>query len=122
ILRRYYRRPGYEQIPLPGQPGSQELMAAYEATRDRRHREPIGINRNAPDSVARAVGLYLNSATFAALAPDTRRSRRNELERFRVVHGSKRLALMEKRHVERHPSRQKPRLDAQLFKGPLPLA
>jgi len=28
-LRRYFRRPGSRRIPLPGRPGSQEFMTAY---------------------------------------------------------------------------------------------
>jgi hypothetical protein len=30
-LRRYFRRPGHKRIPLPGLPGSDEFMAAYQA-------------------------------------------------------------------------------------------
>jgi hypothetical protein len=30
-VRRYFRRPGYKRIPLPGLPGSDEFMSAYQA-------------------------------------------------------------------------------------------
>ena len=101
--RRYFRRPGFKRVPIPGVPGSPEFMEAYQAAlAGRTQAPPIGANRNALGSVASAVSLYLASAAFAALAPDTRRGRRNELERFRVAHGEKRLALMERCHVERH--------------------
>ena len=102
-LRRYFRRAGFKRVPIPGMPGSREFIESYHAAlAGQSERRPIGANRNAPGSVASAVSLYFASAAFAVLAPDTRRSRRNELERFRVAHGEKRLALMERRHVEQH--------------------
>jgi hypothetical protein len=30
-VRRYFRRPGFKRVPLPGTPGSPLFMAAYEA-------------------------------------------------------------------------------------------
>ncbi len=102
-VRRYVRLPGLKQIPLPGAPGTDEFMGAYRAAlADARPREPIGANRNAPGSVASAVSLYLASAVFARLAPDTRRTRRNELERFRNKHGANVLDKMERKNVEQH--------------------
>jgi hypothetical protein len=77
-VRRYFRRAGFKRAVLPRPPGSAELMAAYQAALDRElPKEPIGASRNAPGSVAAAVSLYLGSTTFAALAFDTRRTRRN---------------------------------------------
>lgn len=103
-LRFYYRPPGGRNIPLRGEPGSEEFEAAYQAAKAQAAAEkpPIGVDRNASGSVAQAVSLYLGSAAFASLAPDTKRTRRNELERFREAHGGKPVVLMEKRHVERH--------------------
>lgn len=103
-LRFYYRPPGGKNIALRGEPGSDEFEAAYRAAKAdaAMNKPPIGADRNAPGSVAQAVSLYLGSAAFVALAPDTRRTRKNELERFRQAHGEKPIVLMEKRHVERH--------------------
>lgn len=103
-LRHYYRPPGGKNIPLPGDPESPEFAAAYRAAEAEaaKDKKPIGADRNASGSVAQAVSLYLGSTAFGGLAPDTRRTRKNELERFRVAHGEKPIALMEKRHVERH--------------------
>lgn len=99
-LRHYFRRPGGKNIPLPGDPGSAEFIAAYNAALA--DKPPIGVSRNAVGSVASAVSLYLGSAAFGRLAPDTRRTRRNELERFRVAKGNKPIARMEKSHVEKY--------------------
>ena len=35
-VRRYFRRPGYKSVSLPGLPGSAEFMAAYQAALRRR--------------------------------------------------------------------------------------
>lgn len=101
--RHYYRPPGGKNTALPGNPGSPEFLAAYQqavekATRDR---AAIGADRNAHGSVAQAVSLYLGSAKFGRLAPDTRRTRKNELERLREAKGAHPLTLMQRRHVER---------------------
>lgn len=103
-MRFYYRPPGGKNIPLHGEPGSEEFDAAYRAAKAAADRDKlaIGADRNASGSVAQAVSLYLGSSVFARLAPDTRRTRKNELERFREAKGDLPLALMEKRHVERH--------------------
>jgi len=99
-LRVYFRRPGGKNVRLPGDPGSDEFMAAYNAALA--DKPPIGASRNPLGSVASAVSLYLGSAAFGQLAPDTRRTRRNELERFRVAKGDKPIARMERGHVERY--------------------
>lgn len=103
-MRHYYRPPGGRNTALPGDPASPEFLAAYHAAAQAAAaapKPPVGAGRHRPGSVAQAVSLYLGSGTFARLAPDTRRTRRNELERFRAANGDKPIALLEKRHVER---------------------
>lgn len=104
--RYYYRRPGIKKIPLPGIPGSPEFIASYQAAAEAGAastavaRKPIGIDRNHQDSVARWVALYLESATFAVLAPDTRRTRRNLLERFRRKNGERSAVTLDQDTIE----------------------
>lgn len=100
-VRRYFRQPGRPKIVLAGEPGSREFMDSYRAAQVTAAQKPaIGIDRNSPDSIARWVGLYLDSAAFAALAPDTRRTRRNLLERFRAKYGDKRAAMLDQQGIE----------------------
>lgn len=99
-MRYYYRPPGGRNTPLPGKPDSPEFLAAYQAAAAEA-KPPIGAGRHAAGSVAQAVSLYLGSAKFVRLADDTRRTRRNELERFRLAKGELPLAMMERRHVEK---------------------
>jgi integrase len=100
---RYARLPGRRKVPLPGAPGSEEFMAAYRAALvgEAPRAAEIGAARTQPGSVNAAVISYLNSATFHGYAPDTRRTRRNILERFRTEHGDKRVALLQRPHIDR---------------------
>lgn len=103
-VRRYVRLPGRKRVPLPGKPGTPEFNAAYEAAiahADDAPRAAIGAGRTVPGTVNAVVISYLNSPTFKAGAPDTVRTRRNILERFRAEHGDKRIALLRRADVER---------------------
>jgi integrase len=99
-VRYYFRRRGHRNVRLPGLPGSPEFMRAYEAAIDRAEPIIIGASRAKAGTVAATVGLYLASSEFAGLADETRRTRRNILERFREAHGDKRIAAIERKHVQ----------------------
>jgi hypothetical protein len=99
-LRRYFRRPGFKQIPLPGFPGSDEFMTAYQRALDLAPRIEIGAGRTTPGTVDALIVHYLKSDAFTkALAPETQRMRRNILDRFRIKHGAKRVITLERRNV-----------------------
>lgn len=101
-IRRFVRLPGRKQVPLPGLPGSEEFMAAYAAAlAGEAPRREIGAARTKPGTVSAAVTSFFNSAAFQMGAQDTRRPRRNILERFRAEHGDRRIALLEQRHIAR---------------------
>jgi len=95
--RYYVRRPGHKNVRLPWSP---EFMAAYADAVEGQQPIEIGAKRSPAGSVAATVGLYLGSTVFANLATDTQRTRRNILERFREEHGDKRIAGIEKKHVQ----------------------
>jgi integrase len=103
-LRRYVRLPNGKRVPLPGAPGTDQFMAAYQAALAGEAAPPrsdIGAGRTQPGTINAAVISYFNSSAFAALAPGTRRGRRNILERFREEHGDKRVALLQRSHIDR---------------------
>jgi integrase len=101
-VRRYVRLPGRKRIALPGAPGSPEFNRVYEAAiQGGLPHEEIGASRTIPGTVSAAIVSYYNSAAFASLAPETRRVRRNILERFRVEHGDKRIVLLQRSHIDR---------------------
>jgi hypothetical protein len=99
-VRWYYRKRGEKDIRLPGLFGSPEFMTAYSGAVSTREPIEIGVKRAKAGSIASLVGLYLASAGFAALAPETRRTRRNIMERLREEHGDKPIALIERKHVK----------------------
>jgi integrase len=96
----YFRRRGCKRFRLPGVPGSAEFMAAYAQAIANAEPIQIGASRVKAGSIAVVVGTYLASAEFAGLADETRRTRRNIMERLREAHGDKPAALIEHKHVQ----------------------
>ena len=60
----------------------------------------IGASRAKAGTVAAIVGKYLASAGFANLADETRRTRRNILERFREQYGDRQIATLRREHMQ----------------------
>jgi integrase len=96
----YFRRRGCKGVRLRGVPGSVEFMAAYAAAIEGQEPIEIGAKRSPVGSVAATIGLYFGSTAFTNLAVETQRTRRNILERFREEHGDKRIAAIERKHVQ----------------------
>lgn len=99
--RRYFRRPGFRLVRLTGPPGSQEFMEAYQSALESGVPIEIGVARSTPGTVSALIGAYLSSIAFKNLAPQTQRSRRGILERFRHEHGDKRVAMLQREHVQK---------------------
>ncbi len=99
--RYYFRRRGQPAIPLPGLPGSEEFMAAYAAALDSMPNRSveIGAKRTLPGTVNALIVNYYRSGEWLALAPETQKTRRRIIERFRLQHGNKRVALLQREHI-----------------------
>jgi integrase len=107
-VHRYFRRPGFPRVRLPGLPGSREFNQAYEAALGT-PQLPVGVKqRSRPGSVAMATAAYLGSTEFSALATGTQSMRRQILERFRESHGDKPLALLPPKFIALTLARMKP--------------
>jgi hypothetical protein len=92
-LRRYFRRPSFKQVALPGPRGSDEFMTAYQlALAGQQLRVEIGAGRAKPGTVNAAIVGYHNSLAFRSDGPGTQKMRRAILEQFRAAHGEKRIA------------------------------
>lgn len=101
IVRHYYRRAGFKRIPLPGQVGSAEFMAAYaKAVEACRPAPKPAEARVQPRSITALVMTYYKSADFMALADSTKKAYRGVLDRFRAVHGDKGAATIQTHHLE----------------------
>jgi hypothetical protein len=98
----YFRKPGSARIKLPGLPGSEAFMAAYQAALAAAGTPPIdiGIRRSVPGTIAALVAAYMSSDVFRDLASETKRTRWAILQKLRDEHGSKRVALLRREHVE----------------------
>jgi integrase len=104
VLRRYFRRGRAKQIPLPGEPGSREFMEAYQAALAERSEpavQPIGAHRTEPGTMAALIADYYGSAEYKNLAPITRSTYRNEIEKLRLRHGGKRITKLTREHVKK---------------------
>ena len=96
----YFRRRGFARVALPGLPGSAEFMAAYSAALDRdKIKTDIGSSRSIPGTVNAVIAAFYQSPGFTKNKPITQSTDRNILESFRALHGDKRIALMEERHI-----------------------
>jgi hypothetical protein len=100
-VRHYFRRRGCKAIALPGLPGSEDFMAAYSAALARLPDQvtEIGASRTLPGTVNALVVSYYRSAEWNALSADTQKTRRLIIERFRLKHGDKRVALLHRDHI-----------------------
>jgi integrase len=104
-LRRYFRRPGFKRIPLPGLPGSDEFTAAYQVALAGMPRIEIGAGRTKPGTVNAVIVGYYQCLAWRELAPGTKVMRRSILERFRAEHGDKRIATLPQEFIKRTLSR-----------------
>jgi integrase len=101
-VRHYFRRRGCKRVPLPGLPGSEEFMAAYQAALagvPDTQTADIGAERTEPGTVNALVVAYYKSAEWTELNAETQRGRRPFIERFRAAHGDKRVALLQRDHT-----------------------
>ena len=79
-VHRYFRRPGYPRVPLPGLPGWAEFNRAYEAALES-PTLPVGAKRTKPGSLNAAITGYYTSLEYRSLAAGTQKMRRAILER-----------------------------------------
>jgi integrase len=100
--RFYLRQPGRKRIPLPGLPWSPEFMEAREnALRGDWPAPEIGASRTRAGTVNAALVSYYQCTAFCdGLAESSRKMRRAILEKFRIEHGEKRIALLHKKALQ----------------------
>jgi integrase len=96
-LRHYLRVPGRPAIPLPGEPGSPAFLAAYQAGIE----GPAPAPRIAPGTLHELAASYYASAGFRDLRASSQANYRRIIERLRVAHGGKPVALLDAVGVRR---------------------
>lgn len=75
-------------------------MAAYEKAALGERLE-TGAVRSAPGTISALAASYYKTSDFTGLAASTKATYRGIIERFRAEHGHKRVAHMERRHVQK---------------------
>ncbi|WGM46810.1 Tyrosine recombinase XerC [Brevundimonas sp. NIBR10] len=95
----YFRR-GHSRITLPGEPLSDEFMAAYNtaALGAGTRRTPVPIDAD-DRTVSALIRLYFDSAEFANLKPVTQANYRNILDRFRKKYGKLSALTIQAKHL-----------------------
>lgn len=96
-MRHYYRRPGCPTVKLPGEPGSPEFLEAYKLASE--GAREIGAERNKAGSFSALIALYYKTGDFRNLADITKKTYRNDMERFRKKHGEMSVRAVERRHL-----------------------
>jgi integrase len=97
--RRYFRRPGFKKVALPGALGSVEFRAAYEAALDGKELLASPKSKAVAGTVDALVLSYLQSLDFLRLKASTQAVYRRLAEDFREKNGAIRVAGIESRHI-----------------------
>jgi integrase/recombinase XerD len=98
-VRLYYRRRGEPKVRLPGLPGTDEFMAAYQEALNRTSPLKTFQRRLNVGTFGYVTRQYFISQTFKALDKSTRNWRRRALDEIVVEHGDKPVAKMQAKHV-----------------------
>lgn len=109
ITRYYVRLPGKPKIRIPGEPGSEEFMAAYRAALDGDSQAPaarVVPTIFAPRTLGRAVIGYYSSTAFQALGESRKRSRRLILNKIVDASGHESIKLITKAAVQKGMDRR----------------
>lgn len=105
-LRVRFRRTGWKTIYAQHQPGTPQFTAEYHDWLENWRLSP-GQDRFIPGSFDDLISRFYQSATWDDLKPQTQRTYRGELERFRAKYGQRSATTMQARHVANLLTRMK---------------
>jgi integrase len=102
-VRHYFRRNRGARILLPGEPGSQEFRAAYEAALAGADAPAAPKRRGAPGTFDDLLQIYFESTAFARLAPRSKLAYRTIAETLIRAEGvgHRMVVQMKRQHVDR---------------------
>jgi integrase len=100
-VRRYFRRHGYKQVPLPDPVGSAAFNEDYAKALNGKLPPPvIGANRTKPGTFRALTVAYFKSAEFLSLKPITQKNYRGIIEASCREFGDDLLKNFERRHIK----------------------
>lgn len=97
--RRFRYRRKAVAVYLHGEPGTEQFEAEYAAARGSAGPKTIGPRPKA-GTINALCASYYGSAEFLALRESTKATYRASIEPFRIAHGAKPFALLERRHLK----------------------
>lgn len=93
-----FRKKGFKAYLFRAEPGSPEFMAEYA---NAMQAELASGTKYAPGTFDALIESYYRSQKWARMKESSQTMRRNALERFRAKHGTKRVAHLEARHIDK---------------------
>lgn len=101
-VRHYFRRFGRE-TRLPGLPGSNEFMRAYQTALEGKLNKPpsAGESQTVPGSLSALIAAWYRSPDYLQLSRSTQTTYRNVVERLREAHGEKPVRSLHSKAVRK---------------------
>jgi integrase len=93
-----YRKEGFSCY-IYSKVGSKEFIADYEQCISAQ-RPPIGAAKVKPGSIAKLIAIYYESPEYKGCRQSTQKTFRGVLERFKAVHGDKRVSHLRRQHLK----------------------
>jgi hypothetical protein len=95
-------RKGFYSTYLSGIPYAEDFMQRYHAALvgNAQQLEDYKENRIEPGTIDAVIVNFYRSTDFLKLKATTQKVRKNVLEKFRVLHGKKRVALLTAAHLK----------------------
>lgn len=97
-----YRAKGSPTYYFKAKPGSDEFRAELEACRagTAQPKAERAAGRTKPGSFSALISIYFGTPQFTGLKDSSKKTYRATLERFRLAHGDKMVAAIERRHIK----------------------
>jgi integrase len=101
-LRHYFRQGRGKGTALPGFPGSDEFMAAYQtALAGLTQPINVGESKTQPGTIDALVVAYYRSVEWNGLKPTSKTGRKPYIERFREANGQRLIKTLRREHIEK---------------------
>ena len=97
-----YRAKGQPTYYFKTRPGQDGFWEEYEQAKAGKPDAPAVRTsmRTKPGSISALIAVYYGTPEFTGLAPSSRKTYRNMLERFREAHGDKQVATLTRAHIK----------------------
>lgn len=97
-----YRAKGAPTYYFKAKPGTEEFRAELDACRAGTPMAKVERTsaQTKPGSISALIAMYYGTPAYTGLAPSSKKTYRSTLERFRIAHGQKQVATIERKHIK----------------------